>query len=160
MSDQARRILDTPHHKRHARFEWIDSITFELVERWKESELSGEEWRFNIYVRASFKGVTVVDFRARDMDAAMALLPGKLLEAGDMGASDDWLKREKETCSQPGCGNEPVVKFKLLEQFSQCGEKLDPADNVLSYYRQFCAKHRERGDCGREDSDRNYEEIQ
>lgn len=147
-------------HKRLRGFEWIDRVELDIVPRWKTSGVSGDEWRQGVRVRGWFKGVQVLEYTCSDMATAAAVLPARMLEAGDSGLPDGVLAREKECCDQPSCENEPVERVRILRNASRSGQWLDPDDSTPGrYYRQFCALHSRRGDCGREDADRNYERI-
>lgn len=46
------------YSKPHRCCEGVDRIDIECVERWKESGLSGDEWRFSYVARAYFKGLS------------------------------------------------------------------------------------------------------
>ena len=143
-------------HTRHRDFEPFDKITMEIVPRWKESELSGDEWRQHIEVQFWFKGHVINSYGAGDMRSAAAMLGGKLLENASPIA-DLILKLEDDLCDQPGCTEPPTHRYILKELFSGSGEKLDPSEcGSRPSYRKFCEMHGSRGDCGREDSDDNY----
>lgn len=143
-------------HKRLSYFQAFDKITLEIVPRYKTSGLSGDEWRQHVEVTFFFKGNEVHNFGARDMDAAALILGGHLLNI-QSPLPDKVLDLEKIKCDQPSCSNPPVRRYVLKEEFSRNGEKLDASDIYSKKYRQFCDKHKTRGDCGREDSDNNYD---
>ena len=69
--------------------------------------------------------------------------------------------RDDHLCFQPACPNEAVVEYELVEEFGRQGERLHPEErSSFSMRRRFCAKHKTRGDCGREDCDANYRPIE
>lgn len=143
-------------HKRHPDFECYDKITMEVVPRYKESGLSGDEWRQHVEVTFWFKGHRIYSYGARDMQAAMMLFGHHFFETTSP-ISDKILKLEEDLCDQPSCTNPPTHRYILKELFSSSGDKLDKSDQGdRPYYRKFCQKHGTRGDCGREDSDANY----
>lgn len=146
-------------HLRVRDFEWFDRVTMEVVPRYKTSGMSGDEWRQHGEVVCTFKGFEVLRFGARDMTAAMAMLPGKAIARGDEGVDNGFIARERATCDQPSCQNEPVVWLKPKRLTARDGSYLDMADQHLQHYRQFCSTHKTRGDCAREDADENYETI-
>ena len=43
-------MTDTYHHIDHPKAQRFDRVEARVVERWKESELSGDEWRFSFVV--------------------------------------------------------------------------------------------------------------
>lgn len=63
-----------------------------------------------------------------------------------------------EKCDQHGCDQDWTVKYRIKKTYSSCGEEL--TKETFEHWRKFCKRHSTRGDCGREDSDRNYEEIE
>ena len=153
--------FDKPFHKRLNDWENYDRIEFKVVPRYKTSDLSGDEWRQHVEVTCYFKGEPVLSFGVRDMAIALALTPGKLITESNNGIQDAVIKREHDgACDQPSCEKQSVGRFLIKEEFSERGHKLDKADSHgLRYYRQFCKTHLRRGDCGREDSDDNYEPM-
>jgi len=154
-------------HKRLPEFECFDRITLEVVPRYKMSGLSGDEWRQHVQVNFYFKGDLIHEARFKDMKSAAMLLGAELVH-NSSSIAGRVLALEKELCDQPSCANRPTHHYFLKEEFSDLGKKLDANDlysqqwDVLGYglgsrkYRQFCGTHEIRGDCGREDSDRNY----
>jgi hypothetical protein len=142
-------------HKRLTDFEPFDKITFEIVPRYKESGLSGDEWRQHVEVTFWFKGHEVHSFGCRNMESASMMLGHHLINAA-CPIPDKVIDVEKDMCDQPSCVQPPVYRYILKEEFSRSGEKLDSKNGCGRHYRQFCERHRKRGDCGREDSDQNY----
>lgn len=147
-------------HKRHPDSGWYDRIEFDVVPRYKTSGLSGDEWRVSVRARWYFKGLLVgEEWFGRDIERAVSYLPHVLAVASDSGASNEWLKHEEKKCDQPGCSADAVGRFKLKRETSQSGDWLDTSESSFEHYRQFCRQHIRRGDCGREDSDSNYEPM-
>ena len=142
-------------HKRLSDFHAFDRITLEIVPRYKESHLSGDEWRQHVEVKFFFKGHEVHNFGCRDMEAAMMRLGWEWLQVTGP-IPDKVIEVEKDACDQPSCTNPPVVRCTIKEEFSRSGEKLDASDIHSKHYRQFCKRHQRRGDCSREDGDDNY----
>jgi hypothetical protein len=151
------KLGDKVWHKRHSKWEAFDRIELDVVPRYKTSGLSGDEWRTYVAVRFSFKGVVVHEWQTRDMQTAILLL-GYEWTRQQEPIPTEVIEREKGRCDQPGCANEAPRRFLLKSLFSDHGDRLDPADQSLRYFRQFCDEHAQRGDCGREDSDANYEQ--
>lgn len=61
-----------------------------------------------------------------------------------------------EFCMQPGCDNRAISTYQLKKEYGPQGQDLAPSSLNIVYYRKFCQVHLLRGDCGREDADRNY----
>lgn len=145
------------HHERHDDWEPYDRITIDLVERYKTSGLSGDEWRFNAHVQWWFKGVRVHSTTYHDMETAMQLVySGWVMREEGPAFPMEVIKREEECCDQPGCADEPVARFKLKKHYLH-GHEL--ATFYGDSFRKFCKKHLRRGDCGLSDSDANYEPL-
>lgn len=139
----------------HPDAERFDAVTLETVERWKESELSGDEWRFSYIAtfwshgqkRASISAASIADLLVR---AASEYSRVKIAEPpggyyGDL----------ENLCCQPGCGAPWVVLLHPVKAYTVRGEAL-----VRPYgekdVRGFCDRHRHRGDCALDDTDPNY----
>jgi hypothetical protein len=153
------KIGDTEFHKRLTDFHAFDRITFHIVPRYKESGLSGDEWRQHVEVEFHFKGEVVHSERFRDMETALMMTPAAWINAQEP-MPGRVIALEQERCDQPSCTATATVRYRLKEEFSRSGEKLDASDIHFRKYRQFCDRHKTRGDCGREDSDLNYERVE
>lgn len=209
--------------KRHADDEYEDRVVFshendllifaQVLPRWKESELSGDEWRTSVCVdglllkRGTAHYSKMVDmflrlpgkivrdleadtvfrspikfevfrkghclFSAHMIDIVTALTSAyeAYLQADDDSRSGLMLslEQEREVCQQPGCCNKPAIIYRLKKEFcTKCGKveedgwrshlaKRDDAMQMPHIW--FCKEHAERGDCGIEDSDQNYEKV-
>lgn len=150
---------DSMHHKRLSEFHSFDRITFRIVPRYKMSGLSGDEWRQHVEIEFWFKGEVVHTARARDMEAAFMLAPAAWINAQEP-IPDRVIALERERCDQPSCELVATSRYRIKQEYSRSGEKLDQDDIYAKHYRQFCERHKTRGDCSREDSDDNYEQIE
>lgn len=148
-------------HVDHPDDERFDAIDIHVVERWKESELSGDEWRFSYIAEVRRKGETIITVNASKLDWLLQGLQWRILIAGEKDELDrEAWDRTKDKCDQPGCGGEPVVFYKRKRRYTHRGEELAPNSYYDGHeYRQFCKKHKYRGDCGLDDADHNYVEI-
>lgn len=140
--------------------EWIDDINLHIVPRFKESELSGDEWRVSAVVEFSRKGRVVKTESYHDLRTALAhiahystgMYPGSLGIMGDVTRTlvDDY-------CMQPGCPEPWTVEYKMkTEGCGHCGT-VAIVPEYSDKRRRFCDKHKQRGDSSLDDSDRNYE---
>lgn len=152
--------MKTIAHKRLNDFHSFDKIELKVIPRFKQSGLSGDEWRSSVRVDFYFKGHIVYEAGFRDMKTALMLLPREWTAAQEP-IPMKIIEMEKMKCDQPGCMKNAVVTFKIKEKFSDRGERLDPSDGLASWteYRRFCEEHKHRGDSSREDCDANYEEM-
>jgi len=155
---------ETVHHRHHDD-EIVDEISIGCVPRYKMSGLSGDEWRVSYRVTIKRKGTTLFERDYTSMRAAVTHLPWVMatMHEGDLdGFSEEaWRARtekDRDTCAQPGCGASMAVRYRLKHLFSKEGEGPLPEPG-LTFVTGFCEEHSERGDCGREDSDANYERL-
>lgn len=141
-----------------------DKVTVETIERWKESEMSGDEYRFSYRVTWWRNGM-VFDRRSF---GSMAYAQARI----GMGTPEErdeeelarrvhseremlWTReREAELCAQPACSLFAVAEFRLRKAWcNRCGEgHISTSDQR----RRFCGRHLLRGDCGLDDADANY----
>lgn len=136
--------------KPHNHDEGFDSVELTQVPRWKESELSGDEYRWNNRATVYRKGQVVgVEMDITMFGALIKLLPvlDQLRNWGYLGVDE---------CAQPGCTDEPDVLLRLKEHWDVTGQ-LKAVE--MSHVRPFCNAHLHRGDCSMDDSDNNYERL-
>lgn len=150
------------HYKRHHDDEFFDRIEFEIVPRYKMSDLSGDEWRVSAVARYISKGVVVIERSYSTLQYAITHAPWMMRTAFE----DDGYDREKfekllddlhagKLCLQPGCSAPATKVYRLLAEYSREGFKYDGYED-RQILRAFCDDHAERGDCGLEDADTNY----
>jgi hypothetical protein len=136
-------------------WEAFDRIELEVVPRYKTSDLSGDEWRTSVAIRFFFKGNLVYETSFTSMQSALMMLPSVWLKAQEP-ISMEVVRLEKKYCDQPGCQQQDSLVKRFLKRVAS-NEGWLPDKDMFAYFRRFCAKHLERGDCALEDSDRNYE---
>lgn len=145
------------HHLGHRDQETFDRIVIEKSPRWKESHLSGDEWRFSGHVVFYVKDVEVHRQSFSDIQSAVAWLPSLL--AGGLSDKDEvWKAREAALagrCDNPGCANPAEFIHHLKVRFIG-NEAIKRPVHPGGEHRLFCARHKHRGDCGLDDADSNY----
>ncbi len=79
------------------------------------------------------------------------------LDGADLAAWEKHIDHEEANlCHQVGCAWPATVFYRLKEHYSDGGD--GPLPNEGAEYRTaFCQRHSQRGDCGSEDRDSNYE---
>lgn len=132
----------------------IDKIVIETVPRWKDSELSGSEWRISASIKFYRKGKLIKQNDAGNVNYAAQLVGARLLELLDNG--EGFFAGEDDICDQEGCEEKGIIRLKKKFDYCQAGHK---SDNPANSFRLFCERHSTRGDCGLDDSDRNYEKL-
>lgn len=148
-------------HDNHPEDERYDEINIRIVERWKESEYSGDEWRFSYVADIKRKGEIIISLSVSRLDWLLSSLQWRMLTAGEDCISDmEAYARTLDKCDQPGCANLPTIFYRRLNRYSKSGGELAFSEyKTGKEYRQFCGKHTNRGDCDLDDAEHNYETI-
>jgi hypothetical protein len=150
-----------PTYKRHEDDDWIDEVRIVTVPRYKTSGLSGDEWRFSAQVQFLRKGHVLHERSFSKIHYAIDFLPAMQHEYADQGrankdANDEPIDFDRY-CFSPGCKQDGVVEYELIDEYiPRYGIKEEKHSWRGSVRRRFCEQHARRGDCGLEDSDRNY----
>lgn len=143
-----------------------DEVRIVTVPRYKTSELSGDEWRISANVELLYKGKVMYTEYFHTVEDAMRNMPFAIERASEYRArnwssssEDEERNRCESLCDQEGCKEPASVTYKLrLGYCGQCGHGRDTSPVWPGgTFRRFCQRHAIRGDCGREDADRNYE---
>jgi hypothetical protein len=138
----------------------FDEVRIVTVPRYKESGLSGYEWRISARIEFWRKGRLVHEERWGRVEGACAAVgyfyqkatdDGKAFFAGENDAEGNPI------CDQEGCSNPATVTYKLKQGFDRSGQPRSLMSG--GEIRCFCDRHKVRGDCGREDGDDNYEIV-
>jgi hypothetical protein len=164
-TDTWRRILHEDDHL-------IDKITVDHIERWKESEMSGDEWRFSWLTTFWRRGVKIHEVNGYHWWTANAEKQAEALAAAKALAAAMFITSELadpyaaiQPCAQPGCVHGAAVSFRFKRIWWNHNESTEhrQGQEVTDYdgraFTSFCARHRLRGDCGLNDADVNYEVI-
>lgn len=150
-------ISEAPNYKRHDDDEWFDEIRISVKPRYKTSGMSGDEWRVSALVEVFRKGVLLKERAFGKLHYAADFLPAILHEMSDDGCPEEIYRQTERLCFQPGCKEEGVVEYRIIDEFYKpYGDKMPKRDYLGEYHRRFCEAHAKRGDCGLEDADRNY----
>ncbi len=130
----------------------FDEIRIVTIPRYKQSGLSGDEWRIHAEAQFYRKGKLIFSKGCRNVQTACGLLFAWHVEAQDDGKA--YFAGDGLTCDQEGCHEPATVRYRLVRAFCQAGHENDPSD--VSALRHFCDQHKTRGDCGLDDADQNY----
>lgn len=128
-----------------------DEVVIKTVPRYKESELSGDEWRISATIEYKCKGRTMHEASYRDVETALDFVKSEFWKGADNGRVD--IPYEQEFCDQEGCSKKWRHLYRMENNYCRSGH---PSPATHYPFRAFCEMHMERGDCGLEDSDRNY----
>lgn len=133
----------------------FDKVLVRTVPRYKQSGLSGDEWRISAEIVFYRKGKVIHRESYRNVQTALVFAASEALRACDNGLG--WFASVDEKCDQEGCSEPPVIWYRKLADYCDAGHRSDAREG--SNIRQFCAKHAKRGDCALDDADRNYEVV-
>lgn len=159
-------MSDYYYPKMHEADDGIIEINVIRVPRWKESELSGDEWRFSLRGVINFKNWTEGGTSQKVIGPA-ADLPEIALKVAAWCVENRRLLSppftvqslaEMVVCFQPGCDARPENVYRIKQEWTwhpHQGYHMGPRAHPV--IRAFCGRHSHRGDCGLEDSDANYE---
>jgi hypothetical protein len=140
-----------PHHEEVT----FDRIEVRQLDRWKESELSGDEYRYSIHLEFWQKGRLVHESRWCDIESVMLNLGHQHEEARKKTCSEEHRAWRETLCDHPGCAEEWTVLFtKVADWLSPMSLKTE--NTMVEHTRAFCDRHKHRGDCGLDDADANY----
>jgi hypothetical protein len=131
----------------------FDEIRIITVPRFKESELSGDEWRIHAEAQFYRKGRLIFTEGARSVESVCHFLSWWYARA--IGDGKAYFAGDGVTCDQEGCHEPATVRYRRLASYCREGHKTDVSSVAL--YRHFCEAHKERGDCALDDADANYE---
>lgn len=130
----------------------FDEIRVVTVPRYKQSGLSGDEWRIHAEAQFFRKGVLVFSEGCRNVETACGLMFSWHVKALDDGKG--YFAGDGMTCDQEGCHEPALVRYRKKFEYCREAHKSEPSE--VSLYRHFCEKHRTRGDSGFDDADSNY----
>lgn len=130
----------------------FDEIRIKTIPRFKESELSGDEWRISSEIHFFRNGVR---FRVvggySNVESAVKALGWEWMRACNKAAC---YAGEAEFCDQEGCSEKALVAFKKKADYCNQGHRNDTNGSNV---RMFCFAHSARGDSCHDDSQSNYD---
>lgn len=130
----------------------FDEVRIVTVPRWKESELSGDEWRISARIEFYLKGHLIGERSFGSVQSALRYGDWAAVEIGE-GGGFKW-PDVTAICDQEGCKEVATHKHRLKKRFRNDGSE---KEMLWPEHRCFCERHRVRGDCGLDDADANYE---
>lgn len=133
----------------------FDEVRITTIPRFKESGLSGDEWRISATIQLLRKGRVIAERGFRNIETACAHLPAFHGEAIDSGNA--MFGGEADFCDQEGCSDPATVTYRKKADYCREGHKTEIASGIR--IRKFCDRHKHRGDCGLDDADANYEQF-
>jgi len=160
---------------RHREDTGYDRVEIDIVPRYKQSHMSGDEWRFSYRARVWWKGFLIGSHSMSTMEHITRTLDHWLnymneiihfnYKKYDDGSGHEGMihfpdhRLQAEYCAQPGCPNKATHTFVKKKTWTRdgCSETTKP--NAVHVIR-FCPLHTTRGDCALEDADNNLELIE
>jgi hypothetical protein len=157
-TDQPERsFMRKPLHATPPDRQGFDEVRIVTVPRWKESELSGSEWRISAKIIMMRKGHILAERDFGTVENAARFLDWVMTEVRVSGGCDLSNSSYDGLCDQEGCADQAVVTYRLKARYCRDGHKSETMSQ--GEYRQFCERHKHRGDCGIDDGDDNYEIV-
>lgn len=133
----------------------FDEIRIRTIPRFKESELSGDEWRISTIVEFYRNGELVhTSGGTLDIETACGFLYHDFQKAIDDGKA--YFAGDGIHCDQEGCAEKATFMYRIKEAYDDRGKRDQTYDG---YNRCFCEKHSHRGDSDLGDRDENYELV-
>lgn len=133
----------------------FDEVRITTIPRFKTSGLSGDEWRISAKIEFLRKGVVVHEDHYNSLEYAISFLPFVHARAVDDGHAYFGGGIE-DKCDQEGCSEIASVLYRRKMRYCDEGH---PHEDPTPQHRQFCAKHKNRGDSALDDCMQNYEEV-
>jgi len=136
----------------------FDEIRIVTVPRFKQSELSGDEWRISAEIQFYRKGKLIFTDGCSNIKNACYLVGSIHMKACDNALG--YFAGEDNICDQEGCCLPSTVTYRVKKEFSKSNphEWNKPYEDLT--IRKFCDRHKRRGDSSCDDCDANYEQIQ
>lgn len=129
----------------------FDEVRIITIPRYKQSGLSGDEWRISAEVQFWRKGILRHSVGHSNIEKACGCVYFDLMRAIDDGKA--YFAGEGNLCDQEGCLRDASVTYQLKQRFCREGHGTTPTHPTI---RKFCDQHKKRGDCALEDADDNY----
>lgn len=129
----------------------FDEVRIVTVPRYKESGLSGDEWRISASIQLYRKGKLIHERGVRNIEMGCVFAAATYYEAQDNGMA--YFAGDGVHCDQEGCNAAATVRYRLKANFCRDGHPSEPSRPT---FRHFCERHRTRGDCALDDADINY----
>ncbi|HPT61493.1 MAG TPA: hypothetical protein PLN81_07870 [Bacillota bacterium] len=147
--------------------ERFDRVDVRTVERWKESELSGDEWRYSYVATLYQHGYAAAEVFGQSVKDVLlqAAATFELINTADDCDYYGYYGDLEKVCCQPGCENQWVYLKHPVEAFDKDGFQLcrnysdGTAPGSWLDVRGFCEKHHRRGGAGLDDADINYKLV-
>lgn len=154
---ETRTIKPSEHRIYHSEHQRFDEVRIKTNPRWKESELSGDEWRISAHVEFLYKGKIIWEHGFRNCETAMQMA----ITMFTLDCESMKVKQERDLiCDQEGCSEPATIKAFLKKLYcvggGNCGQEKKMFDKD---YLVFCKRHSGRGDCDIQDADDNYDKT-
>lgn len=129
----------------------FDEVRIKTIPRYKQSGLSGDEWRIHAEITFYRKGIEVHSVGYRNIETACGYLyaaHGSAINDGKAYFAGDGIH-----CDQEGCSERATVRLQMKAAYGNDGVRKELHRPT---FRHFCERHSTRGDCGLDDADDNY----
>ena len=135
----------------------FDEVRIITVPRYKQSYLSGDEWRISASIQFFRKGKLIHEVGCGSIESAVYLVGARYMEACDNAKG--YFAGEGDICDQEGCSETATVTYRVKREYSRTNPHEWNKETSGLVIRKFCDRHKIRGDSSFDDSDQNYELI-
>jgi hypothetical protein len=130
----------------------FDEVRIITIPRYKQSGLSGDEWRICAEVQFYRNQTLICSYTCRNIETACGMLYSYLMTALDNG--NGYFAGDGIHCDQEGCSKIATIHYKKKNDYCHEAHK---TELTIDTFRNFCEEHKVRGNCSFDDSDDNYE---
>ena len=150
---------------KHKAQPFIDETRIRLVDRYKTSDASGNEWRYSYEMTLFWKGKLIATGVAGNMETAAASVA--LAVQGGFQSDKCWEASDVDNpysmadiCCHPGCPKKSTRKYVFKKVYTKTCDFSKQNDGTgyggFVEGHEFCDDHGQRGDCALDDANDNY----
>jgi hypothetical protein len=139
----------------------FDEVTIRTKPYYKTSSMSGNEWRLSTEAVAKYKGHVIWEGDMRSAPDSLEAM-ARAMHTFEFERAREELDTT-HLCDQEGCSDAWTHVYQVKNNACQsCGHLRPATDGVIEtrpVVRKFCSRHAQRGDCGIDDAQSNYEVL-
>ena len=140
-----------------------DEVSITTTPRFKESDITGSEWRTSVLIQVKWKGNVILQKVVGDIDYATRWL---VYAISNEDIRYDMIKEKRKVtgktyCSQPGCQKQSAFgPYQMVKRRRNDGSEILKDSLLYNERFFFCGIHHERGNSDLEDKEVNYVKAQ
>lgn len=147
-----------PVHHRPKQYQRFDKVVISTVPRFKESPVSGSEWRLGSKIEFMKKGkVIFIKETGSGVESTLNRMPEHLQDDDLAEAVMDSREALEGFCDQEGCSAAWTRTYKLKNTFCDGCARPENTHDPRPLVVRFCDRHSDRGSQSYEDCNGNYD---